>query len=61
MLKIIYQSDKFFLSKVNIFNSKSFHKILSCLSGMALKLPEGEYDTEPEKKVSFEELIHKLF
>ncbi|XP_065678561.1 dynactin subunit 1 [Hydra vulgaris] len=30
--------------------SKSFHKILSCLSGIALKLPEGDYDTEPEKK-----------
>jgi len=22
-----------------------------CLSGIAIKLPEGEYDTEPEEKV----------
>ncbi|XP_057292074.1 dynactin subunit 1-like isoform X2 [Hydractinia symbiolongicarpus] len=30
--------------------SESFKKILSCLSGLAIKLPEGEYDTEPEQK-----------
>ena len=24
-----------------------------CLSGIAIKLPEGEYDTEPEEKVRF--------
>ena len=23
-----------------------------CLSGIAIKLPEGEYDTEPEEKVN---------
>uniref|UniRef100_A0A7M6DIX7 Dynactin subunit 1 n=1 Tax=Clytia hemisphaerica TaxID=252671 RepID=A0A7M6DIX7_9CNID len=30
--------------------SESFQKVLMCLSGIAIKLPEGEYDTEPEKK-----------
>jgi len=31
--------------------SESFKKVLLCLSGIALKLPEGDYDTEPEEKV----------
>jgi len=30
--------------------SVSFELMLRCLSGIALKLPEGEYDTEPEEK-----------
>lgn len=31
--------------------SESFQKVLMCLSGIAIKLPEGEFDTEPEEKV----------
>eukprot|EP00794_Sanderia_malayensis_P005248 gene5248-5912_t len=31
--------------------SESFNKILMCLSGVAIKLQEGEYDTEPPSKV----------
>ena len=35
---------------IDFFNSDSFKKILMCLSGLAIKLQEGEYDAEPPSK-----------
>lgn len=33
------------------FYSDSFKKILMCLSGVAIKLQEGEYDAEPPSAI----------
>ena len=47
--KLLFRISRVMIS-VAFFNSDSFKKILMCLSGLAIKLQEGEYDTEPPSK-----------